>query len=294
MNWTTLPPLPALRAFAAYAETGSVQAAGAALNVSHAAISQQIRKLESHLGLRLLDRSGRAAQLTTEGQQLARALEEGFGGIAACVAQLTGADAARPLHVSTTPSFAANWLMPRLGDFRQKHPEIDIMIDPNPGLTDPSPGGIDIALRFGAGSWPGLETEMLLPSDMAVVAAPALIGDHPTDSPEDLMRFPWMQEFGTSESTAWFATRGVTEARIAGLITLPGNLMLEAARDGQGIAVTAKAWVEDDIAKGRLLLLHEENQGRGYHIVTAPGIPRPPLRLFVSWLRRQVPSQSKS
>ena len=173
MDWTDLPPLSALRAFAAYAETGAVQKAGDKLNVSHAAISQQIRNLENHLGLRLLDRSGRSASLTEEGRALASALETGFGEIARTVAQLTGSEQARPLHVSTTPSFAANWLMPRLADFRSRHPEIDIVIDPNPALCDPTPGGVDIAIRYGNGHWPGMEARLLIPSAMAVVAAPA-------------------------------------------------------------------------------------------------------------------------
>ncbi|MDA7427368.1 LysR family transcriptional regulator [Primorskyibacter aestuariivivens] len=293
MHWTALPPLAALRAFAAYAETGSVQKAGAALNVSHAAISQQIRNLESHLGLTLLDRSGRAARLTHEGRQLAEALADGLGTIAARVAELTGADAARPLHVSTTPSFASNWLMPRLAGFRSLHPDIDIMIDPNPALTNPQPGGIDVAIRFGAGRWPGLEAELLLPTSIAVVAATDLIGTHPADCAEDLMRFPWLQELGTSESTAWLRNQGVTEARTAGLVHLPGSLTLEAARQGQGILVTAKEWVLGDIAAGRLRLLFEDPPGKGYHIVTAPGVPRPPLRDFLRWLRRQAPSVSK-
>lgn len=286
MHWTTLPPMAALRAFAAYAETGSVQRAGTALNVSHAAISQQIRNLETHLGLRLLDRSGRAAQLTPEGRHLAEALADGFGTIAARLAELTGADAARALHISTTPSFAGNWLMPRLAEFRARHPEIDIMIDPNPALIDPGPGGIDVAIRFGDGRWPGLEAELLVPTRLAVVAAPALIGDHPAACAEDLLRFPWLQELGTSESTAWLNQQGVTDARTAGLVHLPGSLTLEAARQGQGVLVTAKEWVKDDIAAGRLNLLFQDPPGKGYHIVTAPGAPRAALRSFLRWLRR--------
>lgn len=288
MHWTALPPLAALRAFAAYAETGSVQKAGAALNVSHAAISQQIRNLETHLGLTLLDRSGRAARLTPEGRQMAEALANGFGAITARVAELTGADAARPLHVSTTPSFASNWLMPRLAGFRALHPDIDIMIDPNPALTDPQPGGIDVAIRFGAGHWPGLDATLLLPTSIAVVAATELIGTHPAECPEDLMRFPWLQELGTSESTAWLRSQGVTEARTAGMIHLPGNLMLEAARQGHGVLVTAKEWVLGDITAGRLRLLFEEPPGKGYHIVTAAGgTPRPALKPFLKWLGKQ-------
>lgn len=292
MDWTGLPPLAALRAFAAYAETGSVQKAGDKLNVSHAAISQQIRNLETHLGLSLLDRSGRSAVLTDEGRALAAALDAGFGEISRAVALLTGAEEARPLHVSTTPSFASNWLMPRLADFRARHPEIDIMIDPNPALCDPAPGGVDIAIRYGAGDWPGMDTQLLVPSAMAVVAAPDLIGMREVSGPQDLLGLPWLQELGTTEASRWFADHGITDARSGGMIALPGHLVLEAARSGQGVAVTASIWVAHDIAAGRLRLLFEEGDRNGYHLVTRPGIARPALAAFAKWVRRQASAPS--
>ncbi|MEO0751909.1 MAG: LysR family transcriptional regulator, partial [Pseudomonadota bacterium] len=175
MNWHTLPPLSALRAFAAFTEAGTVAKAGDALGVSHAAVSQQIRALEGHMGLTLVDRSSRALELTPEGAQLAEALTEGFGVMDRSIAALTGADAQRPVHISTTQLFAMTWLMPRLLDFQDKHPGIDLMVNPSAELTDPGPGGFDLALRFGSGNWPGLEAEMLVPTDIVVTAAPALV-----------------------------------------------------------------------------------------------------------------------
>ncbi|GGH27090.1 LysR family transcriptional regulator [Cribrihabitans marinus] len=282
-----LPPLSALRAFAAYVDTGSVQRAGEALNVSHPAISQQIRKLEDHLGLTLLDRSGRSATLTPEGRRLSEALTDGFGRIAERVSELTGAEAARPLHISTTPAFAANWLMPRVPEFRARHPEIDLMIDPNPALNDPVPGGLDLAIRYGAGTWDGFETELLERSGMAVVGAPSLIGDAVIDEPEQLRSFPWLQELGTTEATVWLTRHGV-EAPDRGGMYLPGNLALDAARNGQGILVTARLWVQEDVRAGRLRVLFEDSAENGYFIVTAPGVSRPALRDFRRWLRRQA------
>ncbi|PIL20135.1 hypothetical protein P775_10730 [Puniceibacterium antarcticum] len=288
MDWTSLPPLSALRAFSAYAQTGSVTKAGALLNVSHAAISQQMRSLETRLGIALLDRSARAMALTTEGQQLADALAEGFGRIAQVIDALTGADADRPLQVATTPSFAAHWLMPRLAGFRAAHPEIDIMINPSPKMTNPAPGGVDVALRFGLGHWPGLVAELLTRSPVVVVAAPSLIGDLDPQGPEDLLNFPWLQELGTSESSLWLAGRAVSGLRTKGVIHVPGNLVLDGARSGQGVAISTRLSVEADLRAGRLRLLFEEADENGYHIVTAPGVMRPPLRDFVIWLRREV------
>ncbi len=283
-----LPPLSSLRAFSAFAETGSVTRAGEMLNVSHAAVSQQLKALEAHLGVKLIERSGRTLELTQEGQQLADALIAGFGRIAQAVDALTGADADRPLHVSTTPSFASNWLMPRLAGFRMKHPDIDIMIDPTPNMNDPTPGGIDVAIRYGDGDWPKLESEVLVQSPIWIVAAPELIGDFDPRAPEDLLHFPWLQELGTSEATQWLARRGVTGRRAKGIIHVPGNLMLDGARSGQGIVVTTRVAVEEDVKWGRLRLLFEERAEGGYHIVTAPGAPRPQLTAFVRWLRKEA------
>lgn len=116
MDWTTLPPLTALRAFAAYADTGSMAQAGSRLNVSHAAISQQIKTLEDHLGLALLDRKRGNTTLTPEGRAIADTALSGFSAISELAAEVTGRDADRALHISTTPSFASSWLMPRLAD----------------------------------------------------------------------------------------------------------------------------------------------------------------------------------
>ena len=114
MDWTALPPLTALRALAAYADTGSMAEAGARLNVSHAAISQQIRALEENLGVALLDRQARSGALTPEGRALAEAALTGFADMASLAAELSGRDEERPIQISTTPSFASYWLMPSL------------------------------------------------------------------------------------------------------------------------------------------------------------------------------------
>ena len=285
MIWRDMPPLAGVRAFAAYVDTGSVTAAGEALNVSHAAISQQLRTLEAHLGVALLDRSGRALQLTPSGQQLADAVILGFGAIARGVADITGADADRPVHVSATPTFASAWLMPRLSAFREQHPDINLLLDPSPFVVQLEPGGIDVALRYGIGDWPGLISEPLLASPMVVVAAPGLIGDRSVTTPADLADAPWLEEVGLSEAKHWLEANGVTPGPARGNTQLPGNLILDAARDGQGVTVAIRAFVEKDLRAGRLLALFEERKDSGYHIVTRPGVLRPAARAFVRWLR---------
>lgn len=287
MNWRSMPPLSALRAFEAYASFGSLQKAGDALSVSHAAISQQIRNLETHLNVALLDRSGRQAQLTDDGLALAAELKRGFEAIGNEVQRLTTKDAERPLIVSTTPSFAANWLVPRLADFRAKHPQIDVVIDANPSISEFGPNGPDVAIRFGQGGWNGVEALLLVTTRRFAVAAPSFICDDCPTSPADLARFPLLQEVGTSESSLWLAKHGVCDAGQGGVTVLPGNLTLDAARMGQGITVTAGIWVQGDIESGRLVKLFEDDEDFGYYIVTRTG-QRASLKAFTKWLRAQV------
>lgn len=293
MDWLSLPPLTALRAFAAFAEAGTMSGAGAALNVSHAAISQQIRALEEHMGLPLLDRDAGRGALTPAGSTLALALAEGFDTIERTVAALTGADAERPLQITTTPAFASGWLMPRLADFRAQHPGVSLMLDPSPELKRIEPGGIDLGVRYGSGTWPGLEAELLVESSIAIVAAPALVGEGAYDAPAQLSAFHWLQELGTSEASDFLAEHGAALDRSKGVTSAPGNLMIEAARNGQGIAVVGRAFVEADIQAGRLRLLFEDRRKKGYYLVTRPGVARPPVRDFTRWLKTQARAQAR-
>ncbi|MGC1498230.1 MAG: LysR family transcriptional regulator [Sulfitobacter sp.] len=288
MDWRDLPPLTALRSFAAFAETGSVVAAGDALGVSHAAISQQLRNLETELDVSLLNRDGRAMTLTPEGEQLANTLHAGFGDMIDTIRLITGGRDDRPLHISTTPTFASSWLMPRLPKFRALHRDVDIMLNPTPAVVDLSPNGIDLAIRYGGGHWPGLDAEMLLNSPMVVVGAPSLVGQGALPKLENLTDFPWLEEFGTSEASRWLVQRGVQRRIAHGVTQVPGNLLLDGARDGQGIAVVVQAFVKSDIAAGRLREIEVDNRSQlGYHIVTRPGVMRPILKDFVRWIRRE-------
>ncbi|KIC13896.1 LysR family transcriptional regulator [Leisingera sp. ANG-Vp] len=287
MDWMSMPPMAALRAFAAFAESGNVVQAGAALNVSHAAISQQLRALEGHLGTALLDRSGRALALTAEGAHLARALQLGFGAIQAALQEISQAGAARPLHITCTPMFATHWLMPRLPGFQAENPGFELVLDPVGGIVELKPGGVDIALRYGNGNWPGLEAEMLLASPIAVIAAPELLDGRQVASPADLLDYPWLEELGTSEASHWLQMHGVQEALRGPRTQMPGNLLMQAVYAGQGVAVTVRHFVEADLASGRLVELFNEADGRGYHIATRQGVLRPEARKFIAWLRRE-------
>lgn len=293
MDWRALPSLSALRAFAALAERGGATAAGAALNVSHAAVSQQVRALERDLGLKLLRKEGRGLALTAEGERLANAALTAFRAIAAEAATLREAEDARGLRVATTPAFAANWLMPRIGEFRRAHPDIDFTLDPSADLVEIGPGGADLAIRFGDGDWRGLDAEMLIPTNFVVVGAPSLIGDREIGAPKDLLDLPWLQELGTNEVDDWLTSRGVTERRRGRMTSLPGTLILTAARRGDGVSATTRTFVEADLASGALRQLFADDSDRaGYHIVTPKGALSPAARAFAAWARREAAGAS--
>lgn len=287
MDWRNFPPLSQLRAFAAFAEAPTLEQAGARIGVTHAAISQQIRALEAHLGLALVERGGRKLALSPEGRRLAEALEAGFGQIAQTLAAITAADQTPALRITTTPTFAAGWLMPRLADFRARHPGIDLAIDPAHENRDIGREA-DIGIRYGNGHWPGLEARLVLRSSIVVVAAPALVPGGVDQGLGQLEGLPWLQELGTNEATAFMEAQGLTRRAGAAMISLPGNLMLDAARDGQGVAVIARAFVERDIAAGRLRLLLEDSEKEGYFLIHRPGPLRPAQKAFGSWVLRQA------
>jgi LysR family glycine cleavage system transcriptional activator len=293
MNWSDLPSLTSLRAFAAVAETKSYSRAGLDLNVSHAAISQQVRALEARLGVTLVVREGRTIRLTDAGATLASNLTKGLAAIREGVEALVDADAKRPVQVTTSPAFAASWLMPRIADFRRRYPGIALMLNATAEVLELIPGGIDIAIRFGDGDWPGMVVRSLLLPDMIVVAAPALLADRDPDDPATLLDLHWLQELGTNEVAQWLKRHGITAKRPSMITHMPGNLILEAVRRGDGVTYTARCFVEEDIKSGRLVVLSSERGAGGYYVVTRGGTLRPPAQVFLKWVKHQAGSSKR-
>jgi len=288
MTWADLPPLNSLRAFAAVAEAGSYSRAGAALNVSHAAVCQQVRGLEARLGVTLVVREGRGLKLTDEGVLLARQLAKGLAAIRDGVDALTGANAARPIQVTMPPAFAVSWLMPRIMDFQHRHPGLTLMLSPTAQLLELAPGGIDLAIRFGDGKWPGVKVTPFLLPDIVVVGTRELIGRRKLTDLALLASLPWLQELGTNEVAAWMKRHGIVPKRPPKITHMPGNLIMEAVRRGDGLTYTARCFVDREIRSGQLVVLSSENNTGGYYIVTRPGVLRPPVRAFVRWLKQQA------
>lgn len=291
MDLSGLPPLSGLRAFEAAARLGSFTGAGAELNVTHAAISQQVRRLESHLGIDLMRRRGRGLELTEAGARLAERLSQGFAIVAGALAEITETDAARPLKIALTPMFTATWLMPRLGAFRAAHPDVEITLDPRPETVDLHAGGHDLAIRYGQGAWPGLEARRLLASNFVVVVARKLIDALPAGTEPSIGALPWLQEQGTDELRHWMAELGLDVGAKTDITHLPGYLTLPALLDGQGVAATTRAFVENDIREGRLVVLHEDpiDEGSGYYLAWPADRPlRPAARAFIRWIEDEA------
>lgn len=291
MDWSDLPPLSMLRAFEAAARHGGFSAAGRELNVTHAAIAQQVRGLEERLGLTLMRREGRGLALTPEGERLAASLREALDLIREGVGALIAGAAERPVQVTTTTGFAASFLAPRLGAFRTEHPDIELMINPSAKIVDLARSEFDLAVRYGEGGWEGVEAEPLLVSPKVVVATPELVGSGSIREPQDLLRYPWIQELGLGEWNAWLAARGLSAGQKRDIHHLPGHIAIAALREGQGIGLTARMLVEADLRAGRLVVLFDDvsvTPKTGYWLVRRPGRMRPSAAAFADWLRREA------
>ena len=288
MDWSQLPSLTSLRAFAALADGKSYTRAATALNVSHAAVSQQVKALEERLGVSLVVRVGRGIMLTSVGASLARDLETGFAAIRRGVETLTGADVSRPVQITTSPAFAVEWLMPRIAEFQQRHPEITLMLNPSVEVMELKWGGIDLAVRYKDRRRLEKEVTPVLISDMVVIGTPSLIGNKAYDDPAALMNMPWLQELGTNEVADWFERRGVTLDRPLMISQMPGNLIMQAVRRGDGISYTARAFFKDEIRSGQVVVLYSDPAVGTYYIETCPGVMRPPVKTFVNWLKTKT------
>ena len=284
IDWRSFPSLSALRAFEAAARLQNFSLAAKELNVTHAAVAQQVRGLEAHLGRELIYRAGRGMALTAEGAKLAQALSEGFRGIALALGDVKAAGSGAAIRVTLTPAFAAQWLMPRLGAFWKAHPDIEISLNPEKRVVDLRREGIDIGLRFGNGKWPGLDVEFLSAADYVIVAAPALLNGKRDLSAAQLSAMPWVIEQDWPEALTWLKGFGLKPDAMNIAYMPTEELALSAARQGYGLHVEAEALVEQDVDSGALAIVGRvEDDSLAYYMVTRPGPKRPELKTFIKW-----------
>ncbi|GFE64782.1 LysR family transcriptional regulator [Litoreibacter roseus] len=286
MDWRQIPSLSALRAFEATARLSSFSAAARDLNVTHAAIAQHVRGLESYFGRSLVFRQGQFMELTADGKALATALSHGFETISEGVHALRVGKETRPLKIALTPTFAENWLMPRVGAFWSAHPGIELALVPSGALVDLQRDDFDLAIRYGHGHWPGTQADFLAPANYIIAGTRALIGECAPAHISDLTAFPWLFETGRDEQRVWAAEEGLDLKRTQVTEFATNGLVLSAARAGYGLTMQARALIEADLAAGTLVCVYEAEQtSLGYYILTRAGLVSSRAQTFISWLK---------
>lgn len=249
-----LQSLNALKAFEAAARLTSFSLAAIELNVSHAAISRHVRELEAALGAKLFQRTGRGVQLTEQGQALGRSLTPAFDLLEKATEQFTGSRRRRRQFViSAEISFAALWLVPRLGAFTSKHPDIDLELDPTNRIVDFRTEKVDLAIRYGDGDWRDVTSMKLIDSDSTPVCSPALLKRSKIRTPADLARVTLLQEDPKQHWRDWLEAAGVAEEVTPAGPVLKGHLAIAAAEAGQGFAIADVIQAGDALLAKRLV-----------------------------------------
>ena len=288
-------PLQALRTFVEVGQRKSVKAAAQALHVTPGAVSQQIRVLEDRLGVVLLERERLGMRLTEAGASVFPRLREAFLQIDQAMHDLESTKARRSLTVSTVATFAASWLVPRLGRFKQLHPDIEIRVEATSELVDLRRDRVDVALRHGLGDYPGLEVIPLMAPVLTPVASPGFLKAHGAVIHEagDCLGYPLLHDGDRADWQLWLKAHGVADDMRAerGSAFDDDFLLIRAAEAGQGLALVPQAYAQEEIAAGRpIQVLDKPWPARfAYYAVTRPGAAdRPEVRAFLDWIREEA------
>lgn len=286
-----LPPLKSLRAFEAAGRHLSFTRAAGELNVTQAAVSHQIKALETWLDVPLFKRLNRALLLTEPGQHYLHAVRRALEALADATQQIVATSGGEPLTISVMPSFGAKWLVSRLARFSRLYPDIDLRFSAEDKLVDFARENVDIAIRFGRGDWAGLHADLLMRQDVFPVCSPGLLkdGPHPLKAPEDLRYHVLLHERPASyEWRTWLLAAGVEGVDpIRGPSFSHAHVLLQATIDGQGVALGATPLVDDDLAAGRLVKPFELTlPGEWAYYVVCPKerAIEPNIKAFREWI----------
>lgn len=295
MGMRSIAHLNALRAFEASARHQSFSLAAQELNVTPAAVGQLVRTLEDWLGSPLFVRStsGRARLVTTE------VAEQALPDIRAGLERLRSGSAGGVLTVTVSPAFAAKWLLPRIERFQAAWPETDLRLDTSLKPVDFVAQRIDVGVRYGRGLWPGLAAEKLMDEEVYPVCAPALLATATLQAPGDLRGQVLIHDQSVDTSTgfaswqAWLRHAGVQGVPTdRGLRINNSAAVLQAAIDGQGVALARSVMAHDDLAAGRLVRLFPQvrlESALAYYVVYRPEcIAQPKVAAFRDWLLREA------
>ncbi|WP_258181961.1 transcriptional regulator GcvA [Burkholderia gladioli] len=287
-----LPSLNGLKVFECVARHMSFTRAAAELNVTQTAVSHQVRRLEDELGIRLFLRLKERLELTPAGHAYLQGVGLAFEQLRFSTAQLREGRRDNTLGISTVASFAAKWLLPRLGSFRLAHPEVELRIGASTDFVDFLAGGHDAAVRLGHGDWPGLCCDRLMADEILPVCSPRYLSAGPRlAEPADLAHHTLLQVGGVTgdDWSCWLAAAGLSP-------DLPGSgrmhfdlalLAVQAAIDGHGVCIGRRAYVEDDLRAGRLIAPFDlsVSTGRSFYLVSPPECADSArVRAFRGWL----------
>jgi LysR family glycine cleavage system transcriptional activator len=291
-----IPPMQALRAFEATARAQSLTRAAEALHLTHGAISHQIKGLEADLGVRLIERIGRGIRLTDAGARFASRVRGALAEITDAVREASERANPRHLAVSVLPSFAARWLLPRIGHFIARHPDIDLDVSAAHLLADFQRDNIDVAIRWGFGDWPGLVAVHLLDDVYFPVCSPQYAKGRRPRHPADLAEHTLLRA-DDDMWKAWFGAAGLDLPEpTRGTAFNDSAMMLHAAADGQGIALARSSLIGNDLRNGILVRLFDVvyRSPRRYFLVYPPrAAGSAKVALFQQWLKDEIAADAK-
>ena len=290
-----LPPLNALRAFEAAARHLSFLKAAEELHVTPGAVSQQVKALEEELGVALFRRLPRGVLLTDAGQLYGKRLGEIFEQVRRATAEIRRERDHAGLTVSTMLSFAARWLIPRLGAFNLAHPGITVRVLAEGRLTDFATEDVDLALRYGAGNYPGLHVELIFPETVFPVCSPALMaGPHPLRSFDDLRYHTLLHDepdpsYHNLSWQHWLAAQGVHHLDTrAGPRFSYTHMSLQAAVGGLGVALGTDVLADEDLCTGKLIRPFPQgmlSEHAYYLVCPEAALARPRVQAFRGWIQ---------
>jgi LysR family glycine cleavage system transcriptional activator len=278
-----------MRAFEAAARHLSFTLAAHELHVTQAAVSHQIKSLEDHLGMPVFKRLNRALVLTGAGQALFPAVSEALDIMASAVDRLHNQDQSGELTITTMDSFAATWLVPKLGRFRRSNPDIDVRITTTDTSVDFARVNVDMAIRYGAGDWPGVSVERLMTEEVFPVCAPSLLqSGPPLCCPADLKNHTLLHDDLRMDWRMWLMASGEDDVDAGkGPGYQHSNLVLLAAEQGDGVALARSVLVQDALAAGRLVKPFDITMPTEYaYYMVCPheNLERPKVKVFRQWL----------
>ena len=250
-----LPPLNALKAFEAAARHESFTRAAEELYVTQGAVSHQVKALEAELGIKLFNRERQRLIITEAGRQYLAVVRDALDRIALGTERLVQRQRAGVLTVSTSPDFAAKWLVHRLGQFAEAHPDIDLRISATMHHVDFAREDVDLAVRHGDGNWPGLDVARLCTEHLFVVCSPKLAsGRQRMGKPADVLKFPLLHLDDRKNWSNWLDAAGVAGAELShGPVLNRASMAIDAAVDGQGVALARTTLAAWDLINGRLV-----------------------------------------